>query len=279
MNNTTFFNVLLPIMMVSAGAWLIGILRYKRHFTEHHPDAYRRLGILPKMTQRYWSPSDIRAFIRHIRFIASGRWRSLNDSHFSRLCARLRVILFIAFPLCFGGVLYAFLPVIYGPPSTHTAVSPSAPLSDTEKAAVYLNDGYRLWKEGDFEAALNNYDEAAALTPEDGQVYYYRGIALADAGYIEDAKNDFILVTELDPENFDAHLRLDRLYTAEKDWNAVIRLWTDFLYYNPDHARAIMERAGAYHHSGNESAAVADLKSACDLGDKVGCRYYKKYGP
>lgn len=190
----------------------------------------------------------------------------------------LQAVFFIALPLCLGGPAYVMLK----PDLSSQAVKTQQAVDTDEaagRAATSLQEGYRYWKGGDTEAALKAFDLAAEQAPDDPQVYYYRGIALADAGYTDDAKADFVRVAELKPDYFDAYLRLDRLYTKEKDWDTIIRYWTQFLSHDPTHTRALMERGGAYFQSGNLTAALADVKAACDLGDEAGCRYYRKYHP
>ncbi len=272
--DNTVVNVLFPIMMVSAGAWVLGLLRYKHRMKNDHPETYRRLGHFPGIwASRYgYSPGEIRALLRHVGFILNGGWRSLGDPPLARLCARMQVIFWIALPLCVG------VPVYTSYTSFSAIKKDAVPRSPAQQAARYLNDGYDLWKNGDFEAALTAYDQAVALAPEDDQVYYYRGIALVDAGYPDEAVADFSRAGELNPSFFDAYLRLDQVCAKQKEWRTIIDHWTRFISHNPGHARAYLERAGAYHHSGDQEAALADLKTACDLGEDVGCRYYQKYG-
>lgn len=273
--------ILFPVGMLLAAAWLIGLHRYRRYLQDNHPKTYRRLGRLPGLRLRAndgFTIDEIGALFHHIGFIVGGGWRQLKDAQLNRLCAWLRVIFLLAFPLCIGAPLSVFLSPATAP-RHDAAVTDNAAESEPDAVARLIYEGYQLWEGGAVEDALAVYDEAAALAPENDQVYYYRGIALADAGYLEDAATDFSRAGELNPTLFDAYLRLDQVCAQNRQWDTIIEHWNRFIAHNPDHARAYMERAGAYHHSGNQRAAVADLKRACDLGEAVGCRYYKKYGP
>ena len=65
---------------------------------------------------------------------------------------------------------------------------------------------------------------------------------------------------------------LDWLLGKEGRWDDVIARWDRFIALEPKNANAYLERAGTHRHKGDMRAALADLKSACDLGNGNACQ-------
>ena len=62
-----------------------------------------------------------------------------------------------------------------------------------------------------------------------------------------------------------------------KEWDKIISYWNTFLELEPGHAEAYLERSGTYYHKKDFTRSLSDLKQACDLGSKEGCKRYKQY--
>jgi tetratricopeptide (TPR) repeat protein len=67
------------------------------------------------------------------------------------------------------------------------------------EAAKLYNDGNKMLKEGNYENAINNYDQALKVE-EDFRIYYQRGVALKMSGKLEDSKNSFENCLKLKPD-------------------------------------------------------------------------------
>ena len=67
-------------------------------------------------------------------------------------------------------------------------------------ADAYLNVGIELYNTGDLDGALIEFDGAAKSYPDEGQVYYYRGLVLIAQGENDLAAADFKKQVELQPE-------------------------------------------------------------------------------
>ena len=53
----------------------------------------------------------------------------------------------------------------------------------------------------EFEKAINDYNQAIELDPFDPQLFFNRGLALANSGLINDAIKDFEECLAIDPQN------------------------------------------------------------------------------
>ena len=64
------------------------------------------------------------------------------------------------------------------------------------EAGKLYNAGNKFLKEGNYKAAIDNYDKALNIE-KDYRTYYQRGIALKKSGNLEEAKNSFDAWDEL----------------------------------------------------------------------------------
>jgi len=74
------------------------------------------------------------------------------------------------------------------------------------------------------------------------------------------------------PRDLALHRKLDQALAREQRFAEIVKMWDTFLTEQPDHAEALLERAGARWHGGDKSGGRADAKSACELGSKPACR-------
>ncbi len=75
-------------------------------------------------------------------------------------------------------------------------------------ASIRFKSGNRAMEEGRIDDAIDEYDRAAEVAPEDPLVHYNLGLALTRAGRRADAVERFRTAVELDPGYRDAHYNL-----------------------------------------------------------------------
>jgi tetratricopeptide (TPR) repeat protein len=73
------------------------------------------------------------------------------------------------------------------------------------------------------------------------------------------------------PRDFALHVKLDQALVREQRFSEIVTMWDGFLETQPDHAQALLERAGARWHSGDHNGGRDDAQRACDLGLKKAC--------
>src|ERR1043166_1804516 len=76
-------------------------------------------------------------------------------------------------------------PMGYAPNVPGTPASP--PLSESEQATIYINQGTELLATGKVDQALAKFQLALKLTPEDEDIHYALGIAFARLGKTAEA--------------------------------------------------------------------------------------------
>ena len=130
-----------------------------------------------------------------------------------------------------------------------------------EDATAYCNRGAAYAKLGQTERAIEDFDKAIELNPEDAAAYYNRGNAYDDLGQTERAIEDFDKAIELNPEfaayynRGNAYAKLGQTERAIEDYDKAIEL-------NPEYATAYSNRAESLIRLGRLNEATADCRAA-----------------
>ena len=67
------------------------------------------------------------------------------------------------------------------------------------EAAALVDSGYEYNSLGQYERAIQDFDEAIRLDPQDADAYYNRGVVYGRIGKSIEAERDFAKAKELDP--------------------------------------------------------------------------------
>ena len=103
-----------------------------------------------------------------------------------------------------------------------------------ERPDQYLKSGNRKAQEGDYEGAIDDFDQAVYLDTRNSQIYINRGDAKGNLGRHEEAINDFDQAIRLDPGNGKAYIhrgdargKLGRYEEAVADLDRAIQLQSE----------------------------------------------------
>lgn len=132
--------------------------------------------------------------------------------------------------------------------NTQGAAAADSALSDTEKAALFVNRGTELFQQGKIEAAAHDYAEAARLTPEDETAHFNLGVALARLGKFEEAKAQYEEAVRIFPEYTDAHNNLGNLLASHGELTQAIEHLTEALKLSPQSALSTTISAGFWRN-------------------------------
>jgi tetratricopeptide (TPR) repeat protein len=147
-------------------------------------------------------------------------------------------------------------------------------LEYTMKRLVY--EGGQLYKTGKRDEAIRLLDLAAELEPGNAELQQRRAFIVAGTAPSSDARQQADAKATAGPDDFDATRQLDYNLAAEGKFDQIIDMWSHFLAKHPDHARAHLERGGAYFRSGRRAEAAVDARRACELGLSEGCMRAKQ---
>ena len=129
-------------------------------------------------------------------------------------------------------------------------------------AFVYGNRGSAYHAKGDNDRAIQDYDEAIRLRPDEALAYSGRGIAYRDKGQIDRAIQDFDKDIRLGPDNPYAYVRRGHAYRDKGDNDRAIQDYDQAIRLKPDDDSAYVDRGIAYYHKGQADRAIQDYNEA-----------------
>ena len=137
--------------------------------------------------------------------------------------------------------------------------------------------GYSLNKNEKPVDAIEQYNAALVLDPNNASLYYRRSRALIKKNDYDQAYIDLDRAIQLEPNDINYYLLMDYILVRKKDWVQIINYWGKFIEINPNSSRAYLERSGAYYHKGDITASLDDAKTAADMGNSDAKNIYERY--
>jgi len=174
--------------------------------------------------------------------------------------------------------------------------SPSSGSTQAGNVQTLLDNGKRLFDQGDYDGAIQELSEAIKLDPKLAEAYAYRARAyssksdydrgLSEAnravqlnsrlamGYfarggayqgkddIDRAISDYTEAIRLDPKFGTAYNNRGLAYANKKDYDRAIADYTEAIRLDPSYANAYNNRGNAYVNKGNYERAIEDYNEA-----------------
>ncbi len=135
-------------------------------------------------------------------------------------------------------------------------------LLNSDSAQFYKIRGKARYDNGQYEAAIADYNEALRIKPDDFKTYYNRGRAKGQLGQYESAVSDFNVVIRIKPDSANAYFlrgfskqSIKRYDSAIADYDAALRI-------KSDDAEAYKNRGLAKHELGQYESAISDYDAA-----------------
>jgi len=127
---------------------------------------------------------------------------------------------------------------------------------------------------GNYEAAVEAYDNYLASNPRNVKSLYNRGRAHEELGNIEEAESDFKKAYELDNQNVQVLMSLSNLYQKQKNHSSAL-LYADYAVELPGApAMAYFLKARALHQLGNTDEALREYSAAIKNDSEFAQAYY-----
>ena len=140
-------------------------------------------------------------------------------------------------------------------------------------AEDYLSLGLTFRQRRDFEKAINVYDKALELAPEDMRVYRNRGIAKRASGDISGAIADFDQAIILNPEYSEAYGGRGLAKRLSGDHQGAIADFDKVIELNPQSVLTYRNRGLTKRILGDHQGAIADFDKALDLNPQYAQAY------
>jgi Flp pilus assembly protein TadD len=126
--------------------------------------------------------------------------------------------------------------------------------------------------------ALNAYNKAIELNPNDASAYNNRGLAYDNLDKDDLAIADHKKAIELNPKYVDAFNNLAKTYGRRGYYKQAILFYDRVIELNPKDADAYYNRGNAYDRLGDSRFAKQDLKMAAKLGNIFAQKSLKEKG-
>jgi tetratricopeptide (TPR) repeat protein len=153
--------------------------------------------------------------------------------------------------------------------------------SQLQKTALeYYRKGNARYDLGDYQGAIDDYNQALKLDPNNAKAYYNRGIARSDLGDNQGAIDDYTQAIKLDPNNAYAY-NTNNAYAYNNrgfarynlgDKQGAIDDYTQAIKLDPNNAYAYNNRGFARYNLGDNQGAMDDLQKAAELRISTGFR-------
>ena len=149
----------------------------------------------------------------------------------------------------------------------------------TSSEWIARGDGY--FKDGKIVQAVQAYNRAEKLNPQQAEVYASRGTAYFFNGDYALAQQDFAKVVEMNPYRADAYTALASALAAQGDYNHALRVINRSVGLDPNKAETFFTRGGINFMLGKYDQAVYDystvlaLRPAADVYNARAAAYLK----
>ncbi|GHV80108.1 hypothetical protein AGMMS49944_18990 [Spirochaetia bacterium] len=130
------------------------------------------------------------------------------------------------------------------------------------KVDVHLSDGNSLLEERDYEKALEEFTKAIKLTPEDGKVFFSRGMVYYAMEKYNKAEADFSISLEMDPHNGETFFQRGMTYFSMEKYNKAASDFSASLEMDANNSKAWLYRGMVYLKREDYPKALADFEAA-----------------
>lgn len=147
---------------------------------------------------------------------------------------------------------------------------------DPENAAAYVGLGLIYSDLGHLEKAVKEYNKAIELDPNYALAYNNRGVLYNDSRQSEEALKDYNKAIELDPSYVDAYNNRGILYNNLGQSEEALKDYDKAIELDPNYVHAYNNRGFAYESLGKFAEAIEDYTRAIQLNSKYKTVYLNR---
>jgi hypothetical protein len=136
---------------------------------------------------------------------------------------------------------------------------------------AYYNRGTAFGKTGRYERAIEDLDEAIALSPSYYEAYNNRGIVFSMMGLFDKAIESFNQSISLNPNLAEPHANRGLAYFLSKQYDRALTDFNRGIELDRNYPLSYYNRGKLYSGTGDRELAISDFRKACDLGYQNAC--------
>jgi len=148
--------------------------------------------------------------------------------------------------------------------------------SDGAKAKVHAGRGYDYLQKGQYEAAVQELNEALNLNGEDYISYYNRGICFYYLQNPDKSIADMRQVIARKREYINAYRLIGKIEHERGNYDNALEAMSTFLKLDPQNGEMYYNRALTYWKKGMKREAADDAQRSCSLGFQHACQMYEE---
>jgi len=152
-----------------------------------------------------------------------------------------------------------------------------SPSREEKEIRKHLRTGHTLYRKKIYRTALQEFDKAIELDPNNYRAYFWRGRVNIKVKRLKEAAVDFQMAIKLKPDYAEAYDNLGWLHMQLEEYDQSINYLSKSLELKPNDGWAYYTRGRCYFQKGDLQKALKDTKTSCSLGYKQGCQAYKEY--
>jgi len=152
-----------------------------------------------------------------------------------------------------------------------------SPSREEKEIRKHLRTGHTLYRKKIYRKALQEFDKAIELDPNNYRAYFWRGRVNIKVKRLKEAAVDFQMAIKLKPDYAEAYDNLGWLHMQLEEYDQSINYLSKSLELKPNDGWAYYTRGHCYFQKGDLQKALKDTKTSCSLGYKQGCQAYKEY--
>jgi tetratricopeptide (TPR) repeat protein len=145
----------------------------------------------------------------------------------------------------------------------------------------FVDEGDNLSKQHKFKEAINKYDMAVSLNPEDASAYVGRGNSKAWLGDYSGAIEDLNIAIRINPNDHESYENRAIAKYGMEDYGGAVADYNEAIRLDPKHAIDYCNRGMAKHNLKEFDSAVADYDKAIQINPNFSkayhCRGISKY--
>jgi tetratricopeptide (TPR) repeat protein len=141
------------------------------------------------------------------------------------------------------------------------------------KNIPYAKLGNECLEKGEYEAAINNYNQAIQSSNSDPDIYHQRGLAHYQLGNYEAAIADYSQAIDMNINDAKSYNKRGLAYYQLGDYEAAIEDYTQAIRINSHVAVTYKNRAEARSHIGDNQGAIEDFTQAIKINPSFADAY------
>ncbi|MBC6474770.1 MAG: serine protease [Hormoscilla sp. GM102CHS1] len=137
-------------------------------------------------------------------------------------------------------------------------------------AVSYYNRGVDYSRQGEYERAIADYNQAIRISPNYAHAYNNRGVIYNNQGEYERAIADYNQAIRINPNYSHAYNNRGLAYNNQGEYERAIADYNQAIRINPNYALAYNNRGVAYNNQGEYERAIASYDRAIQINRNWG---------